>query len=66
MITVFVCARIRELAKNYKHGLLLFTGAMDKTVKNPAHTLRLADALIKGRQGFRFVCITEMHARILR
>lgn len=41
----------QELAKNYKHGLLLFTGAMDKTV-NPAHTLRLADALIKADKDF--------------
>ena len=29
----------QELAKNYKHGLLLFTGAIDQTV-NPANTLR--------------------------
>ena len=36
----------QELAKNYKHGLLLFTGAIDQTV-NPANTLRLVDALIK-------------------
>ena len=36
----------QELAKNYKHGLLLFTGAVDNTV-NPANTLRLVHALIK-------------------
>ena len=41
----------QELAENYKHGLLLFTGAMDKTV-NPAHTLRLVDALIKANKDF--------------
>lgn len=41
----------QELAKNYKHGLLLFTGAMDQTV-NPAHTLRLVDALIKANKDF--------------
>lgn len=41
----------QELAENYKHGLLLFTGAMDKTV-NPAHTMRMADALIKAGKDF--------------
>ena len=41
----------QELVKNYKHGLLLFTGAMDKTV-NPANTLRLVDALIKADKDF--------------
>lgn len=41
----------QELAKNYKHGLLLFTGAIDQTV-NPAHTLRLVDALIKADKDF--------------
>ena len=41
----------QELVKNYKHGLLLFTGAMDKTV-NPANTLRMADALIKAGKDF--------------
>ena len=41
----------QELAKNYRNGLLLFTGAMDKTV-HPAHTLRLADALIKAGKDF--------------
>lgn len=41
----------QELAKNYKHGLLLFTGAVDRTV-NPAHTLRLVDALIKADKDF--------------
>lgn len=42
---------VQELAKNYKNGLLLFTGGMDKTV-NPIHTMRLADALIKARKDF--------------
>lgn len=41
----------QELAKNYKHGLLLFTGAIDQTV-NPANTLRLVDALIKADKDF--------------
>ena len=41
----------QDLVKNYKHGLLLFTGAMDQTV-NPAHTLRLASALIKAKKDF--------------
>lgn len=41
----------QELAKNYKHGLLLLTGAIDQTV-NPANTLRLVDALIKADKDF--------------
>lgn len=41
----------QKLAKNYKHGLLLFTGAIDQTV-NPANTLRLVDALIKADKDF--------------
>ena len=41
----------QELADNYKHGLLLFTGALDKTV-NPANTFRMADALIKAGKDF--------------
>ena len=41
----------QELVKNYKHGLLLFTGAIDQTV-NPANTLRLVDALIKADKDF--------------
>ena len=41
----------QELAKNYKHGLLLFTGAVDNTV-NPANTLRLVHALIKADKDF--------------
>lgn len=50
-----------ELAKNYKHGLLLFTGLMDQTV-NPSHTLRLADALIKQRKDFEMITLpTSTH-----
>ena len=41
----------QELAKNYKHGLLLFTGAIAQPV-NPANTLRLVDALIKADKDF--------------
>lgn len=41
----------QELARNYKHGLLLFTGAVDNTV-NPANTLRLVHALIKADKDF--------------
>ena len=41
----------QDLAKNYKHGLLLFTGAVDRTV-NPSNTLRLVDALIKADKDF--------------
>lgn len=45
-----------ELAKNYKHGLLLFTGLMDQTV-NPSHTFRLADALIKQHKDFEMITL---------
>ena len=40
-----------DLAKNYKGGLLLVTGDMDETV-HPAHTLKMADALIKTGKNF--------------
>ena len=40
-----------ELAKNYKGGLLLVTGDMDDNV-HPAHTYRMADALIKAGKNF--------------
>ncbi|MCR9013140.1 S9 family peptidase [Gabonibacter chumensis] len=40
-----------ELAKNYKGGLLIVTGDMDKTV-HPSHTLRVVDALIKAGKNF--------------
>lgn len=45
-----------ELAKNYKGGLLLCTGDMDKTV-NPSHTLRLADALIRAGKNFDMIVL---------
>ena len=48
----------QELVKNYKHGLLLFTGAMDKTV-NPANTLRLVDALIKADKDFEMFVLPK-------
>lgn len=41
----------QELAKNYKGGLLIVTGDMDKTV-HPANTLRVVDALIKAGKNF--------------
>ena len=40
-----------DLAKNYKGGLLLVTGDMDNTV-HPAHTMKMADALIKAGKDF--------------
>lgn len=40
-----------DLAKNYKGGLLLVTGDMDDNV-HPAHTYRMADALIKAGKNF--------------
>ena len=40
-----------DLAKNYKSGLLLVTGDMDNTV-HPAHTMKMADALIKAGKYF--------------
>ena len=46
----------QELANNYKHGLLLFTGALDQTV-NPAHTMRLAKALIKANKDFEMMVL---------
>lgn len=41
----------QELAKNYKGGLLIVTGDMDRTV-HPSHTLRVVDALIKKGKNF--------------
>ena len=40
-----------DLAKNYKGGLLLVTGDMDQTV-HPAHTMKMANALIKAGKNF--------------
>jgi hypothetical protein len=41
----------QELAKNYKGGLLIVTGDMDRTV-HPSNTLRVVDALIKAGKNF--------------
>ena len=41
----------QELAKNYKGGLLIVTGDMDRTV-HPSYTLRVVDALIKEGKNF--------------
>lgn len=41
----------QELAKNYKGGLLIVTGDMDKTV-HPANTLRVVNALIEAGKNF--------------
>lgn len=46
----------QELAKNLKGHLLLVTGDMDTNV-NPAHTYRLADALIKAGKDFDMLVI---------
>lgn len=46
----------QELAKNYKGGLLLVTGDMDDNV-HPAHTLRMADALIKAGKNFDMIVL---------
>lgn len=40
-----------ELVKNYKGGLLIVTGDMDRTV-HPANTFRVVDALIKAGKNF--------------
>ena len=45
-----------ELAKNYKGGLLLVHGWMDDNV-HPAHTLRVADALIKAGKNFDMIML---------
>lgn len=45
-----------ELAKNLKGNLLLVTGDMDTNV-NPAHTYRMADALIKAGKNFEMLVI---------
>ncbi len=43
-----------ELAKNYKGHLLLVHGLMDTNV-NPAHSIRMADALIKAGKNFDMI-----------
>lgn len=45
-----------ELVENYKGGLLLVTGNLDKTV-HPANTLRVADALIKAGKNFDMIVL---------
>ena len=45
-----------ELAKNYKGGLLLIHGWMDDNV-HPAHTLRMADALIRANKNFDMIIL---------
>ena len=51
-ITYFKSSKTNmDLAKNYKSGLLLVTGDMDNTV-HPAHTMKMADALIKAGKYF--------------
>ena len=46
----------QELAKNYKGGLLLVTGDMDKTV-HPSHTYRMVDALIRAKKNFDMIVL---------
>ena len=46
----------QELAKNLKGNLLLVTGDMDTNV-NPAHTYRLANALIEAGKDFDMLVI---------
>ena len=47
-----------QLAQNYKGGLLLIHGWMDDNV-HPAHTLRMADALIKAGKNFDMIILPE-------
>ena len=46
----------QELAKNYKGGLLIVTGDMDKTV-HPSHTLRVVEALIQAGKNFDMIVL---------
>ena len=46
----------QELAKNYKGGLLIVTGDMDKTV-HPSHTFRVVEALIQARKNFDMIVL---------
>ena len=46
----------QELAKNYKGGLLIVTGDMDKTV-HPSHTYRMVDALIRAKKNFDMIVL---------
>ena len=45
-----------QLAKNYKGGLLLIHGWVDDNV-HPAHTLRMADALIRANKNFDMIIL---------
>lgn len=49
-----------ELAKNLKGHLLLVTGDVDDNV-HPAHTLRMADALIKAGKQFDMYVMPGQH-----
>lgn len=46
----------QELVKNYKGGLLIVTGDMDKTV-HPSHTLRVVEALIQAGKNFDMIVL---------
>ena len=46
----------QELAKNYKGGLLIVTGDMDKTV-HPSHTYRVVEALIQAKKNFDMIVL---------
>lgn len=46
----------QELAKNYKGGLLLVVGDQDRTV-HPAHSFRLANALIEAGKNFDMIVL---------
>lgn len=46
----------QELAKNYKGGLLIVTGDMDKTV-HPSHTYRMVEALIQAKKNFDMIVL---------
>lgn len=49
---------VQDLVKDYKHGLMLFTGAMDRTV-NPSNTMRVVDALIKADKDFEMFVLPK-------
>lgn len=46
----------QELVKNYKGGLLIVTGDMDKIV-HPSHTLRVVEALIQAGKNFDMIVL---------
>ncbi|MGL5682288.1 MAG: DPP IV N-terminal domain-containing protein [Marinifilaceae bacterium] len=47
-----------DLSKNYQGHVLLVTGMMDKNV-NPAHTLRMAKALMDSGKNFDMICLPK-------